>query len=68
MRCGFMAARHSGRSVDEYVAAVFADALSVEIDRARMDSYLSGTSGVSHERARAWLGDLALGKRSGCPR
>jgi hypothetical protein len=63
-----MAARRSGQSVDDYVAAVFADALSVEVDRARLDSYLSGTPGVSHERARAWLADLASGKRSECPR
>lgn len=62
------AARRAGQSVDQYVAGVFADALSVEIDRARLDSYLSGTPGVSHERARAWLADLAAGTRSECPR
>ncbi|MEX3957192.1 hypothetical protein [Trinickia sp. EG282A] len=63
-----MAARRSGQSIDEYVAAVFADASSVEIDRARLDSYLSGTGGVSQERARAWVADLASGKRSERPR
>ncbi|TAL93883.1 MAG: hypothetical protein EPN73_20370 [Paraburkholderia sp.] len=62
------AARRSGQSVDEYVAAVFSDALSLEIDRSRLDSFLSGTPGVSQERARAWLSDLADGKRSECPR
>ena len=32
------AARRSGQSVDEYLAAVCAEALSLEIDRARLDS------------------------------
>ena len=62
------AAHRSGQSVDEYVAGVFADALSLEIDRSRLDSFLSGTPGVAHERARAWLSDLADGKRAECPR
>ncbi|KVC59195.1 hypothetical protein WT92_16705 [Burkholderia stagnalis] len=62
------AAHRSGQSVDEYVATVCADALSLEMDRARLDSYLSGTPGVQHERARAWLDELASGKRTECPR
>jgi hypothetical protein len=62
------AARRSGQTVDEYVALVCADALSLEIDRARLDSFLSGTPAVEHERARAWLDDLVEGKRSECPR
>lgn len=60
------AARRSGQSLDEYVAAVFADALSLEIDRARVDSYLSGVRGVAHEHVRHWLDDLANGKRTQC--
>lgn len=62
------AARRSGQSVDEYVAAVFADALSLEIDRSRLDSFLSGASSVAHKRARVWLSDLANGKRAEYPR
>jgi hypothetical protein len=38
-------ARRSGQSVDDYLAAVCADALSLEIDRARLDSSLAGYSG-----------------------
>ncbi len=62
------AARRSGQSVDDYLAAVCADALSLEVDRARLDSYLAGTQGVNHESARAWLADLAAGRRTECPR
>ena len=63
-----VAARRSGQSVDEYLAAVCAEALSLEIDRARLDSYFAGAPGVSHETARAWLADLAAGRRTECPR
>jgi hypothetical protein len=62
------AARRAGQSVDDYLAAVCADALSLEIDRARLDSYLAGTKAISHEDARGWLADLAAGHRSECPR
>lgn len=62
------AARRSGQTLDDYLTAVCADALSLEIDRARVDSYLAGTKAVSHDEARAWLNDLAAGKRSECPR
>ena len=62
------AAHRSGLSVDDYVAVVCADALSLEIDRARLDSYLAGTPAVSHENARAWLKDMAAGNRTECPR
>ena len=62
------AARRSGQSIDEYLAAVCADALSLEIDRARVDSYLAGTPGVSLEDASAWLAELAAGHRTECPR
>ncbi len=62
------AAHRSGQSVDDYLAAICADALSLEIDRARLDSYLAGTEGVSHDAARAWLAELAAGRRTECPR
>lgn len=62
------AARRAGMRLDDYLAAVCTDALSLEIDRARLDSYLSGTPTVSDERARAWLSDLAAGNRTECPR
>jgi hypothetical protein len=62
------AAHRSGQTVDEYVALVCADALSLEVDRARLDSFLSGTPAVAHERARVWLDDLVEGKRTECPR
>jgi hypothetical protein len=45
-----------------------ADALSLEIDRARLDSCLAGTPAVPHETAQAWLSDLAVGRRTECPR
>lgn len=61
------AARRSGLSVDDYLAAVCTDALSLEIDRARLDSYLAGAPGVTHDAARAWLADLASGHRTECP-
>ncbi len=62
------AAHRAGMSVDDHVAAVCADALSLEIDRARLDSYLAGTPAISHEAAQAWLSDLAAGHRTECPR
>jgi hypothetical protein len=62
------AAQRSGLSINEYMTAVCTDALSLEIDRARVDSYLEGTPAISHERAMAWLTDLANGKRTECPR
>jgi len=61
------AAKRLGLSLDDYLAAVCADALSLEIDRARVDSYLAGTAPVSHKDARAWLADLAEGHRTECP-
>ncbi len=62
------AAQRAGQSTDEYVAAACADALSLDIDRARLDSYLAGTPGVSHDRAATWLAGLAAGQRGDCPR
>lgn len=62
------AAQRAGMTLDDYLAAVCADALSLEIDRARLDSYLAGTPAVSHEAAQAWLSDLAAGQRTECPR
>jgi hypothetical protein len=62
------AARRSGQTVDDYLAAVCADALSLEVDRARRDSYLAGTPGVGHDRVRGWLADLSAGNRTECPR
>lgn len=62
------AAQRAGLSLDDYLAAVCADALSLEIDRARLDSYLAGAPAVAHETAQAWLSDLAAGQRTACPR
>jgi hypothetical protein len=41
-----------------------ADALALEVDRSRVDSFLAGVPAVPHERAREWLMDLAAGNRS----
>jgi hypothetical protein len=50
-----MVARRAGQSVDEYVAAAFAHALSVEMDHARLNSSLSGTLGGGMiTRGRGW--------------
>lgn len=62
------AAHRTGLSVNDYLASVCADALSLEIDRARVDSYLTGTASVSHDRANEWLSDLVAGNRTECPR
>lgn len=62
------AAHRAGMSVDDYLSAVCADALSLEIDRARLDSYLAGAPAISHERAQVWLADLVAGNRAECPR
>jgi hypothetical protein len=62
------AAHRTGLSIDDYLASVCADALSLEIDRARVDSYLAGAAAISHDRANAWLSDLATGNRTECPR
>jgi hypothetical protein len=62
------AAQRTGLSLDDYLAAVCSDALSLEIDRARVDSWLSGVPAVPHDRAREWLLDLAAGRRTPCPR
>jgi len=62
------AAHRSGLSIDDYLVSVCADALSLEIDRARVDSFLAGTPAISHDRARSWLADLAEGNRTECPR
>jgi len=62
------AAQRSGQSLEDYLAAICADALSLEIDRARVDSYLAGTPAVSHQDADAWLADLAAGRRAEHPR
>lgn len=62
------AARRTGLSISDYLTVVCADALSLEVDRARVDSYLSGTLAISHDRALSWLTDLAAGNRTECPR
>jgi hypothetical protein len=62
------AAKRSGLPVNDYLAALCADALSLEIDRARLDSYLAGTLPIGHEDARAWLAELEAGHRTECPR
>jgi hypothetical protein len=61
------AARRSGQSVSEYLTAACAGTPALEIDRARLDSYLAGTRAISHQRARVWLADLAAGNRTECP-
>lgn len=63
------AAGRKGLSVDDFIAAVCKDALSLEVDRQRLQAYRDGgVQGVSRERADAWLSDLAAGKWSECPR
>ena len=62
------AARRTGLSIDDYLTVVCAEALSLEIDRTRVDSFLAGTPAISHDRARSWLTDLAEGNRTECPR
>ncbi len=63
------AAGRKGLSVDDFIAAVCRDALSLEVDRQRLQAYRDGdVKGVSKERADAWLSDLAAGKWSECPR
>lgn len=63
------AAGRKGLSVDDFIAAVCRDALSLEVDRQRLQAYRdSDVTGVSKERADAWLSDLAAGKWSECPR
>ncbi len=62
------AAQRNGLSINEYMTVICSDALSLEIDRARVDSYLAGTPAISHERAKAWLADLSEGKRTECPK
>ncbi|MET3106972.1 hypothetical protein AAKU67_001622 [Oxalobacteraceae bacterium GrIS 2.11] len=62
------AAHRSGLSINEYITVVCEEALSLEIDRIRVNSYLEGTPAISHEKADAWLTDLASGKRTECPR
>lgn len=61
------ASRH-GQSVDDYLTTVCAEALLLERDRARVQSYRDGEPAVSQQRADAWLAELAAGKRSACPR
>lgn len=62
------AACRSGQTIDEYVTAVFADAIMLEEDRARLDAVASGLPVVSHEAASAWLRDLSNGIVKPCPR
>ncbi len=62
------AAERAGLTLDAYLTSVCADALSLEIDRSRVDSYLTGTQGVPHATAQLWLDELAAGKRTPCPR
>jgi hypothetical protein len=62
------AASRKGLSVDDYLASICNEALSLEVDRQRLQSYLDGAPGISQERADAWLSDLAAGKWSECPR
>lgn len=55
------AAGRKGSSVDDFIAAVCKDALSLEVDRQRSQAYRDGdVAGVSQKRADAWLSDLAM--------
>jgi len=62
------AANRHGLSIDAYMTVICGDALCLEIDRARVDSYLAGTPAVQHESATEWLTDLSNGKRTPYPR
>jgi hypothetical protein len=62
------AAQRLGLSVDEYLADVCSEALTLDVDRARLQSFLDGTPCVMHERTDAWLADFSVGKRSACRR
>ncbi len=61
------AAHRTGLTIDDYLAMACSNALALEVDRARVDSFLAGEPAVSHECARAWLMDLAAGHRTPCP-
>ena len=53
---------------DELEAAVVShEAVSLEIDRRRLQSYLNGAPGISQKCADAWLSQLAAGKWSAFP-
>lgn len=62
------AAERAGLTIDAYLTSVCADALSLEIDRSRVNSYLTDAQGVSHATAKTWFDELAAGKRTPCPR
>lgn len=58
------AAGRKGLSVDDFIASVCKDALSLEVDRQRLQAYLDGdVAGVSQKRADAWLANLAAAGR-----
>jgi len=61
------AARRHGHSVDSYLASICADALALEVDRARVAAFHAGTRAIDHTAACAWLADLAAGHRTVCP-
>lgn len=61
-------ANRHGLSIDDYLATICADALSLEIDRERVASFRSGTQGIPNGAVCEWLADLAAGKRSEHPR
>jgi hypothetical protein len=63
-----LAAKRAGLSIDDYLTAVCTEALSLDVDRARVRSYLTGTPGVPHASVNEWLDELAEGKRAPCPR
>lgn len=62
------AADRAGLTLDAYLAAVCEDALTLEIDRARLTAWRDGQPGVAHERAREWLATLAAGGSAPAPR
>ncbi len=62
------AAHRHGQSIDAYLASICADAMLLESDRARVAAFHAGTKPVEHDVARAWLSDLASGRRTECPR
>jgi hypothetical protein len=63
-----LAAKRAGLTIDAYLTSVCADALSLEIDRSRVDSYLTATRGVPHATAQSWFEELVAGKRTPCSR
>lgn len=52
---------------DDLESAVVNAASSLDVDRARLDSYFAGAKMISDSVARAWLTELMAGNRTECP-